>query len=86
MKKLNILDDTLIYYIIGDNGASAEGTLNGAYNEMANFNGLAALETLQQKLADIPTPGGPTPRQLEVSNQETAFISAQTIKKRLSKE
>ncbi len=28
-----------IYYIIGDNGASAEGTLNGAFNEMINFNG-----------------------------------------------
>src|SRR5512142_2613901 len=45
LKKLNILGDTLVYYIVGDNGASAEGTLNGAYNEMANFNGLAALET-----------------------------------------
>ena len=44
LKKLDVLDDTLVYYIIGDNGASAEGTLNGAYNEMANFNGLAALE------------------------------------------
>jgi hypothetical protein len=39
------MDDTLIYYIIGDNGASAEGTINGAFNEMANFNGMAALET-----------------------------------------
>ena len=29
LKKLGILDDTLVYYIIGDNGASAEGTLNG---------------------------------------------------------
>src|SRR5260221_358263 len=37
-----------------------------------------ALETLQQKLAAIPTPGGPTPRQLETSNQPTVFISAQT--------
>jgi arylsulfatase A-like enzyme len=45
LKKLEISYDTLVYYIIGDNGASAEGTLNGAYNEMANFNGLAALET-----------------------------------------
>jgi len=27
LKKLNLLDDTLIYYIIGDNGASGEGTL-----------------------------------------------------------
>src|SRR5499427_4825807 len=32
LKKLNILDDTLIFYITGDNGASAEGTINGAYN------------------------------------------------------
>ena len=36
---LGITDDTLIYYIIGDNGASAEGTINGCFNEMANFNG-----------------------------------------------
>ncbi len=33
---LEVLDDTLIYYIIGDNGASAEGTLNGCFNEMAD--------------------------------------------------
>ena len=30
------LDDTLIYFIIGDNGASAEGTVNGCFNEMAH--------------------------------------------------
>ena len=41
LKKLNILDDTLVYYIIGDNGASAEGTLNGTFNEMLNFNGMS---------------------------------------------
>ena len=39
LEKLELLDDTLIYYIIGDNGASAEGTLNGTFNEMINFNG-----------------------------------------------
>ena len=33
LEKLNILDDTLIYYIVGDNGASAEGGINGAFNE-----------------------------------------------------
>ena len=33
---LGVLDDTLIYYIIGDNGASAEGTLNGCFNEMTH--------------------------------------------------
>ena len=40
LKDLEILDDTLIYYIIGDNGASAEGTLNGCFNEMAMLNGM----------------------------------------------
>ena len=34
MKKLDLLDNTLIFYIIGDNGASAEGTLQGTYNEI----------------------------------------------------
>jgi len=59
LEKLKILEDTLIYYIIGDNGASAEGTLNGAYNEMANFNGLAALETPEFLMARIDKLGGP---------------------------
>ncbi|MFD4180466.1 sulfatase-like hydrolase/transferase [Rhodococcus sp. NPDC058514] len=45
IEALGALENTLVYYIIGDNGASAEGTLNGAFNEMANFNGLAAIET-----------------------------------------
>jgi arylsulfatase len=56
---LEILDDTLIFYIIGDNGASAEGTLNGTFNEMINFNGASALETpefLQAHLADFGAP------------------------------
>jgi len=56
---LGILDDTLIYYIVGDNGASAEGTINGAFNEMANFNGMAALETtdfLLNTLDELGTP------------------------------
>ncbi len=32
---LGILDNTLVYYIVGDNGASAEGGLNGTLNETA---------------------------------------------------
>lgn len=59
LEKLGILDDTLVYYIVGDNGASAEGTLNGAYNEMANFNGLAPLETPEFLMARIDKLGGP---------------------------
>jgi len=34
------LDNTLIIYISGDNGASAEGTLNGTPNEVAPLNGV----------------------------------------------
>ena len=33
LSDLKILDDTLVYYIIGDNGASAEGSLIGAWND-----------------------------------------------------
>ncbi len=56
---LGVLEDTLVYYIIGDNGASAEGTVNGAFNEMANFNGMAALETpefMASKMAEFGSP------------------------------
>lgn len=59
LEDLGILDDTLVYYIIGDNGASAEGTMNGAFNEMANFNGMAALETpefMRSKMAEFGSP------------------------------
>jgi arylsulfatase len=57
---LGILDDTLIYYIIGDNGASAEGTMNGAFNEMANFNGMAALETPEFMRSKVDEFGSPS--------------------------
>src|ERR1700752_2922182 len=59
LQKLGILDDTLVYYIIGDNGASAEGTLNGTYNEMINFNGAAALETPEFLMERLDKLGGP---------------------------
>src|SRR5271167_3317965 len=59
LKKLNLLDDTLVYYIIGDNGASAEGTLNGTYNELMSLNGAAALETPEFLMARLDKLGGP---------------------------
>ena len=60
IEDLGILDDTIIYYIIGDNGASAEGTLNGAFNEMANFNGMAELETPEFMISKIDEFGSPS--------------------------
>ena len=59
IENLGILDDTVIYYIVGDNGASAEGTLNGAFNEMANFNGMAAIETTEFLLSKVDEFGSP---------------------------
>jgi arylsulfatase len=60
IEELGILDNTLIYVIIGDNGASAEGTLHGAFNEMANFNGMAALETTEFMLSKMDEFGSPS--------------------------
>jgi hypothetical protein len=60
IEDLGVLDDTLVFYIIGDNGASAEGTLNGAFNELANFNGMAALETPEFLLSKMDELGSPS--------------------------
>ena len=59
LKDLEILDDTLIYLIIGDNGASAEGTPNGCFNEMAVLNGMGTLETPEFLASKIDLFGGP---------------------------
>jgi arylsulfatase len=59
LEDLGILEDTLVYYILGDNGASAEGTLNGSFNEMFMFNGAAALETAEFMAARIEKFGTP---------------------------
>ena len=53
-----MLDDTLIYYIIGDNGASAEGTLHGTFNEMINFNGMPELESPEFLMSHLDDWGG----------------------------
>jgi sulfatase-like protein len=57
VKDLRQLDNTLIFYIIGDNGASAEGGMNGLFNEMTYFN--AYPESIKDQLAHIDDLGGP---------------------------
>jgi arylsulfatase len=59
LKDLEILDDTLIYYVIGDNGASAEGTPNGCFNEMTTLNGMTSIETPEFLMSKIDKFGGP---------------------------
>ena len=59
LQDLGILDDTLIYYIIGDNGASAEGDLHGCFNELINLNGANALQTTEFMVSHIDDFGTP---------------------------
>ncbi len=47
VERLGQLDNTLIIYISGDNGSSAEGSLNGTPNEVLYFNGVS-LDAQQQ--------------------------------------
>jgi arylsulfatase len=51
------LDNTLVFYIVGDNGASAEGGAHGVFNEMSYFNGVP--EPLELQLERIDQLGGP---------------------------
>ena len=52
------LDNTLIFYILGDNGTSAEGGMNGMFNEMTYFNGVG--ETVQEMLKHYDEWGDPS--------------------------
>ena len=55
--ELGQLDNTLVFYIIGDNGASAEGGMNGLFNESTYFNRVA--ENVAEILKHIDELGGP---------------------------
>lgn len=51
------LDNTLIFYILGDNGASAEGSVNGTLNAERSYSGIDDdTEYLLERLSDV---GGP---------------------------
>jgi arylsulfatase len=51
------MDNTLFIYIAGDNGSSAEGGMNGLFNEMTYFN--AVPETVEEQLKHLDEWGGP---------------------------
>jgi arylsulfatase A-like enzyme len=59
LSDLDVLDDTLIYVIIGDNGASGEGTPNGCFNELVVLNGAFGLETAEFMSSRIDDFGSP---------------------------
>ncbi len=52
------LDNTLVMYVVGDNGASAEGGLEGTFSELASLLGVQlGLESTIKRIDEI---GGPT--------------------------
>ena len=55
--ELGELEDTLVFYIAGDNGTSAEGGMNGRYNEMSYFNHVE--ENIDDMLEHLDEWGGP---------------------------
>ena len=57
IEDLGQLDNTLVFYIVGDNGASPEGTMTGLFNEMTYFNGIP--ETVADVLKHYDDLGGP---------------------------
>ncbi len=59
IEELGVLDDTLVILITGDNGASAEGTVNGTFNELLTLNGASALETADFMAARVDKFGTP---------------------------
>jgi arylsulfatase len=50
--ELGELDDTVIIWIWGDNGASVEGTVTGSFNEMTMQNGIPLTDEMQLQLAE----------------------------------
>jgi len=50
-------DNTLVIFVYGDNGTSAEGGANGMFSEMTYFNGVQ--ETVEDMLKKIDKWGGP---------------------------
>lgn len=58
IQELDIMDNTVFIFIAGDNGASAEGGMNGMYSEMTFFSGV--VETVPDMLKHYDDWGGPS--------------------------
>ncbi|HMG82001.1 MAG TPA: sulfatase-like hydrolase/transferase [Ferruginibacter sp.] len=63
LKQINQLDNTLIFVVIGDNGASKEGTSNGDINRQIFGKGLTDAQAVQENLASIGEIGTPEGKQ-----------------------
>jgi arylsulfatase A-like enzyme len=57
LQGLGVADNTLVFYITGDNGGSSIGEINGTFNEWSALNG--APEDIPYLLKRLPEYGGP---------------------------
>jgi len=58
LREMGELENTLVIYIIGDNGSSAEGTLTGVINELMSLNGFQPkFEEMMHRIDEIGLPG-----------------------------
>ena len=53
IEELGELDNTLILWIWGDNGASMEGTITGSFNELTMQNGIPLTDDMQLQLSEL---------------------------------
>jgi arylsulfatase len=58
LQEMGVMDNTLLIYIVGDNGASAEGGPEGAYNEMMALNGI--INTAEINMPHLDNWGDPS--------------------------
>jgi arylsulfatase A-like enzyme len=58
LNELGVMDNTIVIFIAGDNGASAEGQMNGMFSEMTYFSGVP--ETVPDMLKHYDEWGGPS--------------------------
>jgi arylsulfatase A-like enzyme len=58
LEDMGEMDNTLFFYIVGDNGSSAEGGPDGTYNELLALNGIVS--DVSSQLAHIDEWGGPS--------------------------
>ena len=59
IEEVGALDNTLFIYVMGDNGSSAEGGLEGTFNELIHLNGIFDEETIDNMLSKADDWGGP---------------------------
>ena len=57
IEEIGQIENTLVFYIVGDNGTSPEGGMNGLFNEYSYFNG--SPETVEDILKHYDELGGP---------------------------